>query len=154
MTVHHQFFHRVLPQRLLLFLALALILFIAFQLVLLHHGRDQGIYSVVGRTVLEGGAPYKDAWDFKPPGIYFVYALSRLLFGPGMHAVRITEALGFLSLVFAFVIFSRRHFGRWPAGFLGGALALLDHLRLGFWNTGQPESFGAVLLAWALVLAT
>jgi len=28
------------------------------------------------------------------------------------------------------------------------------HVWLGFWQTGQPESFGAVLVAWALVLAT
>jgi hypothetical protein len=35
---------------------------------LLHfgYGRDQGIYHVVADEMRRGGAPYRDAWDFKP----------------------------------------------------------------------------------------
>jgi hypothetical protein len=102
----------------------------------------------------EGGAPYRDAWDFKPPGVFFVYAAARSLFGEGMAAVRILEALGFASLVLAFALFSRRFTGSAAPGLLGGALAASGHVWLGFWHTGQPESFGAIALAWALVLAT
>ena len=95
-------------QKLFFVLLCGIIFFLLFQITLLQHGRDQGIYSVVGRTILDGGVPYKDVWDFKPPGIYFVYALSRALFGKSMAAVRIFEACCFLSLVYAFFIFSRR----------------------------------------------
>jgi hypothetical protein len=123
-------------------------------LVALHYGRDQGIYAVVADAMVHGKAPYKAAWDFKPPGIFLVYGVARLIFGGGVHAVRIVEALGYASLVYAFTIFSKRHVGDVRPGLLGGALAVLTHVQLEFWHTGQPESFAAILLAWALVAAT
>ncbi|MFO0661795.1 MAG: hypothetical protein U0165_18480 [Polyangiaceae bacterium] len=39
-------------------------------------------------------------------------------------------------------------------GLIGGVLAVLTHVQLEFWHTGQPESFGVIALAWALVGAT
>lgn len=118
------------------------------------YGLDQGIYAAVSRSVNEGGVPYRDAWDFKPPGVFFAYALARGLFGEGMQAVRVLEALGFASLIGAFALLSRRFVGRAGPGVFGGALAVGVHVWGGYWQTAQPESFGAVLVAWALVLAT
>jgi hypothetical protein len=118
------------------------------------YGLDQGIYGAVADVMHAGGVPYRDAWDFKPPGVFFVYSAARTLFGEGMGAVRILEALGFASLVGAFALFSRCFSGAVGPGLLGGALAVSGHVWLGFWHTGQPESFGAILLAWALVLST
>ena len=135
-------------------LALLVIVVCLGHLVALHYGRDQGIYAVVADAMVHGKAPYKGAWDFKPPGVFLVYAIARVLFGDGVHAVRVLEALGYASLVGAFAIFSKRHVGDVRPGLLGGALALLTHVQLEFWHTGQPESFAAVLLAWALVAAT
>jgi hypothetical protein len=116
-------------------------------------GLDQGIYAVVGDALLRGDAPYRDAWDFKPPGIYFVYALAGL-FGSGMAPIRWLEAAGLISLAPAFAILSRRFAGGVLPGLLGAALAVSGHVWLGSWHTAQPESFGGVLIAWALVLAT
>jgi hypothetical protein len=124
------------------------------QIALFRYGRDQGIYAVVADAMVRGGAPYKEAWDFKPPGIFAVYAVARVLFGHGEHGVRVLEAAGFASLVGAFVILSRRWVGERRAGLLGGLLAVGTQAQLEFWHTGQPESFGAVALAWALVCAT
>src|SRR5688500_8830408 len=59
-------------------------------------GRDQSIYAVVGSGILEGEVPYAARWDFKPPGIFFIYALGELLFGKNMMAVRLLEALSLL----------------------------------------------------------
>jgi len=118
------------------------------------YGRDQGVYAVVARALLDGGAPYADAWDIKPPMIFFVYALARVLFGADMHAIRLLEAAGFASLVWAFVILSRRHVGSARPGIVGGLLAVSAHVQLEYWHTGQPESFGAVATVWALVCAT
>ena len=123
-------------------------------LIAFEYGRDQGIYAVVADGVLRGEAPYRDVWDFKPPGIFFVFALAEALFGPSMHAIRVLEALGFLSLVWAFAIYSRRHLGNALPGIVGGAFAVLAHVQLEYWNTAQPSSFGAIVLAWALVCAT
>ena len=49
--------------------------------------------------MLRGEAPYRDAWDFKPPGIYFVYALARGVLGPSMASVRMLEVVWLVSLL-------------------------------------------------------
>ena len=118
------------------------------------YGLDQGIYAVVADAITADGVPYRDAWDFKPPGVFYVFALARTLFGEDMAGVRWLESLGFASLVPAFGLLSRRFTGRLEPGLLGAALAISGHVWMGFWQTGQPESFGAVLVAWALVFAT
>jgi hypothetical protein len=124
------------------------------QLSLFGMGRDQAIYSLAGDAILAGGTPYRDVWDFKPPAIHFVYALARGVFGARAWAPRILEALAFASLVLAFARFSVRHMGDARPGAVGGLIALATVVPLGFWQTGQPESFGAVATAWALVCAT
>jgi hypothetical protein len=135
-------------------LALTGAVWLLCQLMAFDYGRDQGIYSVVAHGWLQGEPPYRDVWDFKPPGIFLVFALAQTLFGSGMHAVRVLEALGFASLIWAFAIFSRRHLGSPLPGICGGMFAVLAHVQLEFWNTAQPSSFAAVVLAWALVCAT
>lgn len=134
--------------------ALAAIVYLVLILTTFKYGRDQGIYAVVSDTILGGGAPYRDAWDFKPPLVFFVYAAARGLLGTGMESIRIAEAMGLASLVVAFAILSRRLVGDWRAGILGGAIAVLVHVQLEFWHTAQPESFGGIVTAWALVFAT
>lgn len=133
----------------LLFSAYLLLHLLSFE-----YGRDHGIYTVVGKGVLAGELPYRDVWDFKPPGIFFVFALAHALFGPQPQAIRIFEALCFASLPWAFAIFSRRHLGSALPGIVGAAFAILVHVELEFWNTAQPSSFAAVVLAWALMCAT
>lgn len=118
------------------------------------YGRDQGIYAVVADAMLRGEAPYRDAWDFKPPGIYLVFAATEILFGAGQGAIRILEALLLASLFPAFALFAKRHVGDARAGVFGATVALLAVVPLEYWNTAQPETFGGVLLAWALVCAT
>jgi hypothetical protein len=117
------------------------------QLLDFGYGRDQALYAVVSDALLRGEVPYRDAWDFKPPGIYFTYAFARAVFGQSITAVRILEALVLVSLFFAFAVFSRRHVGSRRAGILGASAAILAYVPLEFWYTGQPEGFGAVAAA-------
>ncbi|MBV9174474.1 MAG: hypothetical protein JOZ81_30810 [Chloroflexi bacterium] len=42
--------------------------------LLLPMGPDQGTYSYVAERILEGGLPYVEAWDNKPPATYYVHA--------------------------------------------------------------------------------
>ncbi|HVU05152.1 MAG TPA: glycosyltransferase family 39 protein [Polyangiaceae bacterium] len=140
--------------RALSLLAWTIVALSLLQVVLFGFGRDQGIYAVVGEAILDGKMPYRDAWDFKPPGIFLVYAAAQALFGKTMASVRILEALGILAEVLAFRRLSRTLFGSRLAGLLGGALAALIHAELEFWHTGQPESFGGVLGVLALLPVT
>jgi hypothetical protein len=124
------------------------------QILMFRYGRDQGIYATVAAAMLRGGMPYRDAWDFKPPGIYVIYALSRAVLGPGQWAIRSFEVIGLAGLVCGFIVLSRRFFASAAVGLIGGALAVLVHAELEFWHTAQPESFGGMLTVFALVLAT
>jgi len=92
----------ILAETLLLSMAILAIIFFLAHLLTFEYGRDQGIYTLAGDSLLEGKTPYKDIWDFKPPGIFFVYALARSLFGTGVEAVRILEALGLIGLFLGF----------------------------------------------------
>jgi len=121
------------------------------QILLFSFGRDQSIYAQVASTVLDGGMPYRDAWDFKPPGIFLVYALAEALLGKSMASVRVLETVGLLAMVWAFMRFSSTYFGSTVAGLVGGAIAVTLHAQLEFWHTAQPESFGGILTALALV---
>jgi hypothetical protein len=132
--------------------ALATIAFSALQILLYSFGRDQSIYAMVGSGLLRGELPYRDVWDFKPPGIFFVYALAFAVFGQSMLAPRILEVLGLVGLVFAFRRLGLVLFGSRTAGLVGAAVAALVHAELEFWHTGQPETFGAYFIVAALVL--
>ena len=132
----------------------ASIAYLFLQIWMFRYGRDQGIYATVAESMLHGGMPYRDAWDFKPPGIFAVYAFVRAIFGPAETSIRLFEVLGLVSVAAAFVVWSARFFSDWRIGLVGAALGVLVHAELEFWHTAQPESFGGMLTAWALVLAT
>jgi hypothetical protein len=128
--------------------------YLFLQISMFRYGRDQGIYGMVADSILRGGMPYRDAWDFKPPGIFAAFALARAVFGASETSIRLLEVMGLASVVLAFALFAARFFGDFRAGIVAGALAVLVHGELEFWHTAQPESFGGMLTAWALVLAT
>jgi len=118
------------------------------------YGRDQGIYAVVGRTILDGGMPYRDAWDFKPPGIYVVYAAARALSGGAQWGIRALELGGLAAMVWMFCKLAHRWWGQWRIGLWAGFLAALVHAQLDFWHTAQPETFGGMLSVAGLWAAT
>lgn len=122
------------------------------QIVQMRFGRDQGIYAMVAATILDGGMPYRDAWDFKPPGIYLIYALAQLVFGRNEWGIRIIEALSLASLWPAFRAISKRLAVDERVGALAAALVVLMEAELEFWHTAQPETFGGVLTIWAIAL--
>ncbi len=142
------------PDAWLPWVAWAVIAFCAIQILTFSFGRDQTIYSLVGEGVLHGKMPYRDLWDFKPPGIFLVFALAQGVFGRGMVAIRVLEVIGMLASVFGFMRLADTFFERPRAGLIGGAVAALLQAELEFWHTAQPEVFGGYLTLAALVLAT
>lgn len=140
-------------EKLLLALLLLFSLVLLADLIAFGYGRDQGIYAVVADGILRGEAPYRAVWDFKPPGIFFVYAAAKFLLGSDQIAIRVLEALGLASLFPAFGILARRHLGTPNAGIVAAVVAIFAYVPLEFWHTAQPEGFGGILLAWALVCA-
>jgi len=128
--------------------------FSSLSILLFSFGRDQGIYAVVADVMLKGGMPYRDAWDFKPPGIFLFYALAQGLFGKSMLSIRLLEVIGLVATVFGLQRLAQVFFDRPKAGLVAGAVAALVHAELEFWHTGQPETFGGFLTVAALVVIT
>ncbi|HEY4119841.1 MAG TPA: glycosyltransferase family 39 protein [Byssovorax sp.] len=130
----------------------AVMAFLALQILTFSYGRDQGIYAMVARTVVRGGMPYRDAWDFKPPGIYVVYAIARVLFGGGQVSIRLVEVACLALSAFAMTRIARELWGSTRAGWIAGAVAFAAHAELDFWHTAQPESFGGFATIFAIAL--
>ncbi|MDP9280909.1 MAG: glycosyltransferase family 39 protein [Chloroflexota bacterium] len=112
---------------------------------------DSGVFFYAAQRLLDGGAPYRDIWDHKPPGVYFVDAVGLALAGRlGVWLVQVASLilaalLGYRAL--------RREFG--AAAALVGSLAWLVTLPRLFLEYGQtsfvefyalPLQFGALFL--------
>src|SRR5215469_15470311 len=66
-------------------------------------GRDQSTYLLIGRSLLEGKQLYRDLWDNKPPGIFYLYAGISKLFGSALWGVALVDIL--CLLVISYCIF-------------------------------------------------
>jgi hypothetical protein len=120
-------------------------------------GGDQNLYTYVAQRVIAGDVPYRDAWEQKPPAIFFVYA-AFLQVSSSERLVGIADfaaaAIGALLLVGL----GRRMFGGHVGEGAAAALLLLGDpgiQKLGGMNfRAQCETFiglavtGALLLAW------
>jgi len=133
--------------------AWCMVLFACSQILMFPFGRDQGTFAVIAGRVLAGGMPYRDAWDIKPPAIFYLYALAEYFFGHRMIALRIVEVTGLLSLYFPMRTIGATLFSSRMTGLLAWALAVLAYASADYWHTGQPDGIGAILTIWAMALA-
>jgi hypothetical protein len=58
--------------------------------------RDESIYYYIGKAALDGGRPYFDFYEMKPPGLFYSYAMLVAIFG--YSALGAHLALVFVSL--------------------------------------------------------
>lgn len=118
-------------------------------------GPDQGLYAYVGNEVLRGGLPYRDAWDQKPPGLHFAYAVMWWLW-PDESVVALAD-LFVAALVAWMLLRLAPSFSSSPAaGPLAAGLFLLlgnpAFARLGGVRVrGQAEVFIAALVTGSLI---
>lgn len=139
-------------------IAYAIVAFVAFSFFLptlwLPLGRDQGIGLYIADVLLHGGAPYRDAWEIRPPGIFYFYALGISLFGKNDLALRLLDAFLQMASALALCALCRRMYGT-VAGVAAGVLYPLTYV-LGhdFWNLGNTDSAVALpsILAMLAVL--
>jgi hypothetical protein len=82
-----------LPRKAVLAVCAVLVIFTTFALQLAWTPRvartsaDSGLFAYIGQQILEGRLPYRDAWDHKPPGVFYVDALAMLLLGQNPWAL-------------------------------------------------------------------
>ncbi len=99
------------------FLLLILVLAFTLRMKFLHEvfERDEGQYAAIAQVILDGGIPYKDAIEIKPPGVFYLYALGIALFGATTESLRIFTAIYSMLTVLA-VYGTARRFGGANAG--------------------------------------
>jgi hypothetical protein len=88
-------------------------------------GTDSGIFAYCGKVILDGGLMYRDCWDNKPPGVYYLNAAAILLGGPNPFSIWLFQAVWLTIAVQAFFLILRKIWG------LG--LATLAAFMLIFW---------------------
>lgn len=139
-----------------LFLALACVL-LALRLPSLVQpmGADQGLYAYVGERILDGGLPYRDAWDQKPPAIHVTYAAMRRLWP---HPSVVPAADLVMTVVSALLLWRLGGLLASPAVGQAAALLLLFLSNPSFARLGgvsvraQCETFMAAALTGAFVV--
>jgi hypothetical protein len=115
---------RLRDRRLLTALGLALLA----ALVRLHpflEGNDDGdigVYVLAGRAWLHGALPYTTIWEYKPPGLFALYAAALAVFGDGSRA---SAALGLLAGVATTLLLWRLVARLVPGGERAGLLAAI-----------------------------
>ena len=113
---------------------------------------DQALFAVVGRTVAAGGFPYKDAWDFKLPGLYLLYALA--IHGPFdvAHNVRLFNLIWTAASSVLVAELGCRWWNR-RAGLIAALVyAFVCSTDIPFWQSAQPDSLAVLPLLLSLLL--
>ena len=115
-------------------------------------GRDQGAFAAVADVIRHGGVPYRDAWEIKPPGIYYLFWAIFELLGRSMFAARLFDVLWTLAAAALLFFIGKRLLSFWSGLF--GAVLFLARYALGFdfWHTTQCDGFASLPLAGAAAL--
>ena len=114
--------------------------------------RDQGIYAYIGDLMLHGGAPFRDAWELKPPAIYFAYMTAFVLFGRSELGVRLFDVLYALVSAAAVGALAWEAFRDRGTALLSGWLyAMCYYFFVHFHSMATPEAFMAPFLVLSAI---
>ena len=113
--------------------------------------RDSATYCLVAEWMLHGLRLYRDLWDNKPPGIFYLYVPIVKLFGPVMWCVGVMDVVWLLLVSCCIFRFVQRYLGA-PAA----AIAILFnagwHSTQGYVHAGQPETYLVLCIFTAYLL--
>ena len=103
-------------------------------------GRDQATYCVIGQGLLHGQLLYRDLWDIKPPGIFYIYMVIVRIFGSVMWSVGVVDILWLLAISVCIFYFARRYLGA-PAAAVAAVCNAMWHCSHGYIHAAQAETF-------------
>jgi len=146
----------VVPRR-LVFLALAVLLAASFllrvPLLSVPLERDEGEYAYIAQRLLHGEVPYRDAFDQKPPLVFFIYLAVMLAFGFTTTGIHLGMHLYSLLTIFLLYRLVARLLHPW-AGLLAAALLSVTVAGSGYLgNAANTVIFMILPLVWGLSAA-
>ncbi|MBD3272659.1 MAG: phospholipid carrier-dependent glycosyltransferase [Elusimicrobia bacterium] len=112
--------------------------------------RDEGAYAYGAWRMIAGDLLYRDLVDFTPPGIFYIYAIARKLFGSTASAIRIGTGFYMLAVLACMFFLVKRITGTrtaWIATAILGVISASPTI-LGF--TANKETFLLlpIIAAW------
>jgi len=142
------------PSRTWLLAGIGLVLLRALPSLRFPLGRDEATYCLIGQGLLRGQLLYRDLWDNKPPGVFYIYAVIVKIFGPVMWSIGIVDILWLLAISACIFYFARRYLGA-PAAAIAIVFNALWHCSWGYIHAAQPENFLTlfVFLAYFLLMS-
>jgi hypothetical protein len=122
-------------------------------------GLDQNIFAVIASLLLKGKRLYVDAWDVKPPNVFYTYAAFEWLFGQTEFAIRLSDYL--FTMLAAAALFigvddrlrSAKSDRSQCIAPIATILLTLTLLSLGSADTAQTESYSLFFIIGAAVLS-
>lgn len=112
--------------------------------------RDHGEFAATAQVILDGGVPYRDVWNPKPPAVLCLWTVILTLAGPKMVVAR---CMDLLATVLAAVLLTG--LGRRLWGSLGGVASGVSYAALYFANLpsdlAQNEGFMTVVVVISAV---
>jgi len=113
---------------------------------------DGFLFACVGRELLRGATLYRDVWDIKPPGIFWVNSAGLWLGGGALAGVWVVCGLALVASVAAIGLIALRCYG--PAAGFAAAVFAAAYLPLHDFHVGgnRPSTFLVLtdLLAMAM----
>jgi len=114
-------------------------------------GRDHGEMLFVSDLMLHGGAPYKDAWLIRPPGLLFIYGAAIAAFGKTTLTLRLLDIIWQSATALALAYLGRKFYND-LAGFFAGILYSIAYfLGNDYWNLGNGDAFIALPATLAMI---
>lgn len=106
-------------------------------------GRDSGVFLYVASVILDGGLPYRDVWDHKPPGIYYLNVLGLILGGHSLWGIWIIQTLFVATAIVLGFALMKKALGIVPSLF--GSVAWISTLGLLLIWDNYPEEYALPL---------
>ena len=125
---------------------------VAAPMLLYPFGRDQAMFACGADVLRRGGALYRDFWDVKPPGVYWLYWGSFAAFGRSMLAPRVMDFLFSLGTAGALVLIGRRLGSLWGGAAAGFAFLVRYTLGFDYWGSAQGDGLASLPLTLAVLV--
>lgn len=116
-------------------------IFFAYPFIFMPFGSDQAIFAYIGGIINEGGIPYLDAWDVKPPLIYYIYSIALKIGGHSTISLRLCDLLYFFITMLCMYFLGKELYSRKVGMGASLCLGLLYFFTNSYWEFSQCESF-------------
>jgi hypothetical protein len=112
--------------------------------------RDYGFYIYIGEQIIHGKLPYRDAWDSKPPAVFYLNAVALRIGRGSRWGVWIVECAFLFGAIWLSFYLMRKLWGVWPAIF--GVLIWLAGLDLTLQGGNFTEEYPLLFHFLALII--